>query len=176
MSDNAADYTDDQLKILNAIKANSFSVKDVSITESALTALKNTGVSMENFKIRQDIVDSFKGKPWIGAEFDKDEQLDGIFDRIMQIHHAERMKKLNERAVEQFHQAMASLPKSKVLPVWMEINGERTKVGDALIDPTEKGFCILHAIIDGQEHTTALLKGDEAKIFIGNNEDFKKRS
>lgn len=183
MSGNTADYTDDQRKILDAIKASSSSVKDISFGEAALSALKNSGVSMESFKIRQDVVDAlnggrmFKGTHWTAAKLDADDtQLGNIFDQLMQIHHEERMKKMTEEAVAQFHNAMASLPESKVLPVWMEINGVRTKVGDALIDPTEKGFCILHAIIDGQEHTTALLKGDEAKIFIGNRDDFKKES
>lgn len=154
-------------------------VKDLSLNEASVAAFRNSGVSMESFKIRQGIVDALHSKypSYDFTKFDSDDQqLPDMFDELMRIHHEERLKKMSQQAVERFHNAMASLPNSKVLPVTMEIDGVTTKVGDALIDSTEVGFCIMHVVIDGQENVAALLRTNLNQISIGNKDDFKKES
>lgn len=62
----------------------------------------------------------------------------------------------------------------KVLPVTMIVDGERVEVGSALIEQRKQGYCVVHAVIDGERNVAALLGPDLSQISIGNKDDFKK--
>lgn len=140
------------------------------LNENAVAAIKATGISMSDFKVRQEFTDSLKknyGSSWIEAdqllyENNRAENHQKYVDKIIEMVHESALNKLLGATVHQ-----------KVLPVTMEINGERVKVGEAIVDSRDGGFCVVHAVIDGQHNVAQLLKTDLAQISIGNRDDFK---
>lgn len=136
----------------------------MNLDEFDFSALKNAGVSAENFQWRQEVFDSLNNGHSVRRQINEDlevatTKLSDMFDAI-----------LNEWILNRIRSVM----QQKVLPVTMVINGETKKVGEALIEARTEGFCIIHAIVDGEEDVAALLGTDLNQISIGNKNDFKK--
>lgn len=139
------------------------------LNENALAAIKATGVSMGDFKLRQEFVEALKTpNHWMTAATLED--WDTSVDSIAEM----RAKIMDEMYESTLNELLGEKMQQKILPVTMEINGEKKKVGEAIIEARGESYCIVHAVIDGEEEVAALLKTDLNQISIGNRDDFKK--
>lgn len=142
------------------------------LNENAIAAINATGASGKEFKIRHEFVESLKAAvvPWI--------MKDTPYRRSMIRSDAEDgLNQFRRKFMDETHEiALARLlgdtVQQKILPVVMEINGERVKVGEAVLDARDGGYCIVHAVIDGESKVAELLKTDLGHISIGNKDDF----
>lgn len=142
------------------------------LNENAIAAINATGASGKEFKIRQEFVDSLKAAvvPWI--------MKDTPYRSMIRSDAEDSLTQLRRKFMDEVHEiALAKLlgdtVQQKILPVVMEINGERVKVGEAVLDARDGGYCIVHAVIDGESKVAELLKTDLGHISIGNKDDFK---
>lgn len=140
----------------------------MKLNEAAIAAIKATGGSMKDFKIRQELVDLLKNNDnvWVTSA-----QVSG--EEIRSAEYTSQM--INHLLYSAHNAALGESMAQKILPVNMEVNGELIKVGEALIEVGTKGSCIMHAIIEGEHNVTELLKADLTQLSIGNRDDFKYR-
>jgi len=63
--------------------------------------------------------------------------------------------------------------KSVVLPITMDVGGERKVVGHVLVETVEPGSAILHAVIEGKENVANLLRADLGYLSIWSRSETK---
>lgn len=64
----------------------------------------------------------------------------------------------------------------RVLPITIEVNGEKKIVGNALIETDATGDHIMHAVIDADDEVTKLLSVGLNQISIGRRSDFRRET
>lgn len=139
------------------------------LNENAVAAIRATTSSMKDFQVRQELVEALKKAP---------NSWESLFEPTEQ---QKTIELLIEAQREDFYNGLREKMRVKleesgeiVLPVTMEIDGERVQIGEALIDRSGDGnYCIVHALIDGTKNVANLLKIDLGSISIGNKDDFK---
>ena len=83
--------------------------------------------------------------------------------------------KTRQEFVKSLQDGKAPFPEHKqvVLPITMDVDGERKVVGHALVETVEPTSIIMHAVIDGSENVAKLLKADLGYLSIWSKDEEK---